>query len=161
VTREAPIRTRTRQLSTALAASMLLMFLGGLKAQEVPAGSQTPARRESDSHVPLVIQGRITAIHDTLVIVKTPDGYPGGSGVHAQFVMAGPTFKADISNARILLPDGRGVDSRPLAVGDRVLMVLSAPDSKPLAPSVAGNVNQTYFATIVERIAVGDKAITH
>ena len=54
--------------------------------------------------------------------VKTPDGYPGGPGMHAQFVTAGPAFTVDISHARVLLPDGRQTDKRPLAVGDRVLM---------------------------------------
>ena len=57
--------------------------------------------------------------------VKTPDGYPGGPGVHAQFVTAGPTFRVDVSRARVLLPDGKQADELPLAVGDRVLMVLS------------------------------------
>jgi hypothetical protein len=157
------LRTRTRKMSARLAAAILVMGLCGVKAQEVPAGSQTPLHRKSDSGAPLVIQGRISTIQGALVTVKTPDAYPGGGpGVHAQLVLAGPSFKADVSRARVLLPDGRGADTQPLAVGDRVLMVLKAPpDSGSLAPSTPANVNQTYLASIVERLVVGDKVITH
>ncbi len=99
----------------------------------------------------LVIQGRITAIKGALVTVKTPDGYPGGGpGGHALFVKAGPTYKVEVSGARILLADGKQADKQPLAVGDRVLMVLSEPD-----------VNQTYVASLIERIVEGDKMTSH
>lgn len=158
----AKTRTRTREANALLAASMLLMALCSVEVQGVSAGSQNQAHQKPESTVPLVIQGRITAIDGALVTVKTPDGYPGGGpGIHAQFVSRGPTFNVDVSRARVLLPDGKGIDSLPLAVGDRVLMVLSALGSKPLAPNVPANVNQTYFASIVERIVVGDKVITH
>jgi len=94
-------------------------------------------------------------------MVKTPDGYPGGPGIHAQFVIGGPTFKVDVSRARVLLPDGMMVDTRPLAVGDRVLMVLSGPGSASPAPSGPGSINRTYFASTIERIADTDKVTTH
>jgi hypothetical protein len=156
-----PFRTRTQKISTSLSASILLMLLCSIKAQDVPAGPQTQVRRKPDSCAPLVIQGRITAIHGAVVTVKTPDAYPGGPGVHAQFVIGGPTFKADISRARILLADGRGIDSLPLAVGDHVLMLLSGPDSGSPNPNIPGNISQTYFATTIERIVQDDKMITH
>jgi hypothetical protein len=156
------IRTRTHAANALSAASMLLMVVCSIKVQSVCAGSQNQAQPKPESSAPMVIQGRITAIHSALVTVKTPDAYPGGGpGIHAQFVVQGPTFEVDVSRARVLLPDGRGIDSLPLAVGDRVLMVLSSQDSRPLAPNVPGNVNHPYFASIVERIAVGDKVITH
>jgi predicted secreted protein len=60
-----------------------------------------------------------------------------------------------------LLPDGRRPDTQALAVGDRVLMVLSAPDSASNAPNIPANLNQTYSASIVERLVVGDKVVTH
>ena len=157
----AKTRTRTREANALQAASMLLMVLCGVKAQGGSAGSQKQAQPKPEASALLVIQGRITSINGALVTVKTPDAYPGGGpGSHAQFVLRGATFQVDVSRARVLLPDGRGTDSGPLAVGDRVLMVLTAPDSRPIAPNVPVNVNQTYFATIVERIAV-DKVITH
>jgi hypothetical protein len=90
--------------------------------------------------------------------VKTPDGYPGGPGIHAQFVIAGPTFKVDISRARVLLPDGKQADKLPLAVGDHVLAVLSGESPVPGSPP---NVNRTYFASIIERVVQSDKIITH
>jgi hypothetical protein len=142
------IRRRSRKIYAPLAASLLLMVLGSVKGREV-------------SSYPLVIQGRITTIQGALVTVKTPDGYPGGPGIHAQFVTAGPTFKADVSRARVLLPDGKQADTLPLAVGDRVLMVLSRPDSGSPAPASPANVNQTYFASTIERIVLSDKIVTH
>jgi len=152
-----PKLTRGRKIYAALAAVMLLMGLGSVKGREVRADSQTqPASSE-----PLVIQGRITGIQGALVTVKTPDGYPGGPGVHAQFVIAGPTFKVDTSRARVLLPDGKQSDKLPLVVGDRVLMVLSGPDPGSPPPGSPGNVNQTYFASIIERIVQSDRITTH
>ena len=142
VMRKVLIRTRSQRICTLLAASMLLMLLCSVKAQDVPTGSPTQAHRKSDSCAPLVIQGRITAMYGSVAIVKAPDAYPGGPGIHAQFVIAGPTFKADTSRARILLPDGRRADTLPLAVGDHVLMVLSEPDSGSPGPNIPGNVSQ-------------------
>jgi len=130
---------------------MLLTALGSPKHSDARAASPEP----------LVIQGHITAIEGDLVTVKTPDGYPGGPGVHAQFVRSGPKFTVNISGARILLADGKEPDRRPLAVGDRVLVVLSEPDSGSPAAAGPRDDNQTYFASIVERIVQGDKMITH
>jgi hypothetical protein len=139
----------------------LLFTLGSvmnLQGQAVPPGPMpmTPASSES-----LVIQGRITAMQGDLVTVKTPDGYPGGPGMHAQFVTAGPAFSVDISHARVLLPDGRQTDKRPLAVGDRVLMVLSGADSAAPVPGSSTQINRTYHASTIERIVQGDKIVTH
>jgi len=157
----AKIRRRSRRIYASLAASMLLMGLGSVNGREVPADSQTQVYRQPVSSDPLVIQGRITAIQGPLVTVKTPDGYPGGPGMHAQFVTAGPTFRVDVSRARVLLPDGKQADELPLAVGDRVLMVLREPGSGSPEPSSPGNIIRTYFASIIERIADSDKIITH
>lgn len=123
------------------AAAMLLTALGSVRASE-----------------PLVIQGRVTEIKDALVTLQTPAGYPGRTGGHAMFVTAGRTFKLDISHARVLLPDGRQVDKVPLAVGDRIVVVLNGPDTEPPGP---GDPNQTYPASIVERIVQGDRITTH
>jgi hypothetical protein len=106
----------------------------------------------------LVIQGRVTGIHGTIVTVKLPDGYPGGRGGHAQFVTAGSVFSVDVSHARVLLPDGKQADKLPLAIGDRVLMVLTGPDAGSAEP---GSVRPKYSASIVERVEPGDKIITH
>ena len=158
--RRAIIRSRSRNTSAPLAACMLLTVLCNVGAQDVPADSQPLPHRRTASSDPQVIQGRITAMQGALVTVKTPDGYPGGPRIHAQFVIAGPTFKVDVSRARVLLPDGRRADTRPLAVGDRVLMLLSGPDSGPPAPG-SGDLSQTYLASVIERIADSDKIITH
>ncbi|MGB8771457.1 MAG: hypothetical protein WCC92_17715 [Candidatus Korobacteraceae bacterium] len=155
------VRRRSRTAYVLLAATMLLTTLGSMNAREARADSQTQVDRQPASFGPLVIQGRITAIQGALVTVKTPDGYPGGPGIHAQFVTVGPTFKVDVSRARLLLPDGKQADKVPLAVGDRVLMVLSGPGSESPAPGSPQNVNQTYFASIIERVVSSDKIITH
>jgi len=151
-----PIIRRCR-ICAALAAGMFLIVFGSVRGREVRADSQTPAHEQPVSAEPLVIQGRITIIQGALVTVKTPDAFPGGPGVHAQFVVAGPAFRVDVSRARVLLPDGKQADTRPLAVGEEVLMVLS----RPHAPATPGNLNQTYSASTVERIAHGDRIITH
>ena len=120
--------------------------------------SQLRVEQQPTSSVSLVIQGRITEIQGSLVAVKTPDGYPGGPGVHAQFVTAGPTFRIDVSGARLLLPDGRQADRVPLAIGDHVIAVLTGPSSGSPLPGSAG---QIYLASIVERVIKGDKIVTH
>ena len=156
------LRRRSPKIYAALAASVLLMLIGGVKSREVRADSQTQLSRQSVPSDPLVIQCRITAIQGALVTVKVPDGYPGGPGIHAQVVTAGPTFKVDVSHARVLLPDGKEADTQPLAVGDRVLMVLRGPDSEGPAPlGKLANLDRTYFASTIERIVYNDKIVTH
>ena len=153
---------RTRNLSASLAAGLLLATaLSVAKAQEVSRDYRAPVHRESDSGAPLVIQGRITSIEGALLTVKTPDGYPRGPGGHPEFVLAGSTFKADVSRARVLLPDGRRADTQQLAVGDRVLIVLSSSHSGSPEPNFSVNIKRIYTASIVERLVVGDKVITH
>jgi hypothetical protein len=159
---KAILHRRSRKIYGPLAASILLMVIGSVKGRDVRADSQTQVSRQPVSSDPLVIQGRITAIQGALVTVKVPDGYPGGPGIHAQVVIAGPTFKVDVSRARVLLPDGKQADTQPLAVGDRVLMVLTGPDSESPAPSSRpGNVDRTYSASTIERIVYSDKITTH
>jgi hypothetical protein len=145
-------------ISGVLAAAMLLSAVCSATGRGARSSSQPQFERQAASSVDLVIQGRITQIQDALVTVKTPDGYPGGPGIHAQFVTAGPIFKVDVSRARVLLPDGRQADRVPLAVGDHVLVVLTGPDSGPPVP---GSVSHTYFASIVERVVQTDKIVTH
>jgi hypothetical protein len=153
---------RSQKVYPLLAALMLLTLLSVLKSREVRADSQKQAHQTPVSSEPLVIQGTVTGIQGPLVTVKSPNAYPGGQGVHAQFVTAGPTFKVDISRARVLLPDGRQVDTQPLAVGDRVLMVLRGPDSEgPVPLGKLANVDRTYEASIIERIVYSDKIVTH
>jgi hypothetical protein len=147
--------------STCTTACLFLMLVGGGKGSEIPADPQTDAHQPSAPSEPLVIQGRITTIQGTLVTVKTPNGYPGGLGIHAQIVIAGPTFKVDVSRARVLLPDGKQADTRPLAVGDRLLVVLNRPGPESPASGSPGSANQTYVASTIERIAYSDKIITH
>jgi len=151
---------RRRRIYALLAATMFFADCGSMKGREMPGDSQSRVHGQSSSCEFFVIQGRITTLQGGIVTVKTPDGHPGGPGVHAQFVVAGPTFRVDISGARVLLPDGKQVDGAPLAVGDRVLMVLSGPASGP-APNGPGNVSQTYFASTIERIVDSDKIVTH
>jgi hypothetical protein len=156
------IRGRSRKIYALLAATVLLTEVGSMKGGEARADdAKSGVHRQSASSEPLVIQGRITGIQGVFVTVKTPDGYPGGPGVHAQFVIAGPAFKVDVSHARVLLPDGKQVDPRPLAVGDRVLMVLVGSGSDSPAPNGPGNVVHTHVASTIERIADADKMTTH
>jgi hypothetical protein len=140
---------------------MFLAVLGSVMGLHVRADSRTQMENQPASAEFFVIQGRVTAIQGALVTVKTPDGYPGGPGLHAQFVVAGPIFRVDISHACVLLPDGKKVDKQPLGVGDRVLMVLSGPESGSSGPTRPGIIDQTYFASIIERTVQSDKITTH
>ena len=141
-----------------LGVTIFLSALSGVMSREARANPQTQTQPESAAFEPLVIQGRIATIEGAIVTVKTPDGYPGERGGHAQYVTAGPSFRIDISRARVLLADGRQVDKVPLAVGDRVLVLLTGPD---LGRQEPGSANRTYFASIVERIVQSDKIVTH
>jgi len=135
-----------------LAMAMVAAVAGG-------EGSAAAQGKNADAGAPAgdcsglrVIQGRITAIDGSVVTVKTPDGFPGGPGVHAQFVMRGPEFKVDISACRILHPDGQEDDKQPLAVGERVVAVLTR------AGEATG---ATVTAAIVERVSTSDRVTTH
>jgi len=154
---KATIDRRGRTIRLLLGEIMLLAGLYSVMGYEARASSQNQADRHPSSQS-LVIQGHITGIQGTLVTVKVPNGYPGKKGGHAQFVMAGPVFRVDVSHARVLLPDGKQTDNQPLAIGDRVLMVLTGPDA---GSAETGSVSPTYSASIVERVVSGDKIITH
>lgn len=151
----------SRKFYLRLAVTMLLTAVCSVTGYEVRAESQDQGRRQPASSEPLVIQGRITGREGALVTVKTPDGYPGGPGGHAQFVTAGPTFRVDVSRARVLMPDGKQADQVPLAVGDRVVMVLSQPESGSPAPGGSQNVNQIYIAAVIERVVQSGTITTH
>ena len=129
------IGRRSRKTYLLLGVIVLLTAVYNVTGREVRAGTQKQVDRQPASSGPLVIQGRITGIQGTLVTVKVPDGYPGVKGGHAQFVTAGPIFRVDVSHARVLLPDGKQTDKMPLAIGDRVFMVLTVLDSSPAEPS--------------------------
>lgn len=153
---------RSQKVYPLLAALILLSLLSVLRTREARADSQKQEHQTPVTSDSLVIQGTVIRIQGALVTVKSPNAYPGGPGVHAQFVTAGPIFKVDISRARILLPDGKQDDTQPLAVGDRVLMVLRGPDLGAPAPlRKIANLDQTYVASTIERIVYSDKVVTH
>ena len=121
-----------------------------------PQRAASEHRADGKSAALLVIQGRVTEIQDTQVKVKTPDGMPGGPGIHAMYVTSGPTFEVDISHARVLLPDGKHADKAPLAVGEHVVMVL-----EKLRTKAQNNETPAYSASVIERVAAGDSIVTH
>jgi len=144
-----------------LTTTMLLATLVCVTCGELQAESPTQAHQQPAPFEPFVIQGRITGMRGTLVTVKTPDAYPGARGGHPQFVLAGPTFRVNVSRARVLLPDGKQVDRLPLAVGDSVLMVLGGLDRQSPASSNPRDISQTYFASVIERLVQRDVIVTH
>ena len=133
---------------------LVLLLLSGAAGRNVPA-AQTEVQPKNDLSAPLVVQGRVIATEiNGLVTLKTPDVYPGGKGLRPQWVMSGPRFKIDVSHARMFYPDGRRADKRPLAVGDRVVVVLKEPNGEPSTP---GALELIYSASIVERLVAGDR----
>jgi hypothetical protein len=72
----------------------------------------------------------------------------------------GHHFKVHISHGRALLPDGKRLDTPPFAIGDRVLLVLNSPTPGSLVPGPT-MLQQTYDATVVERLVTSDNAIAH
>jgi hypothetical protein len=98
------------------------------------------------------------------LIIGRANGFGRGTGREEQrhsnmgTVVAGPTFKVDVSRARILLPDGRQADTRPVGVGDRLVILLNQPRSES---PVRGSASQIYIASTTERIANSDKIVTH
>lgn len=110
VGRDAGIRSHSRRVCALLCSTALIMVLSGVNGRAVRANSQAQRPAVPASSEPLVIQGRITAIQEAIVTVKTPYGYPGARGGHPQYVTAGPTFRVDVAHAHILLPDGRRED---------------------------------------------------
>lgn len=151
----------SRQIWALLATTVFLMALGSTETRGARVDSQTQVEPQSAPSEQLVIQGRITSIDGHFATLKTPDGYPGGAGGHAQFVTAGPTFRVDISHARVLLPDGKRADKLPLAVGDRVIMVVSQADGGSPCFGSPPNAPSTYFASVIERVVQNDRIITH
>ena len=93
-------------------------------------------------------------IEGTIIKVKTPNSNP--EGANSMYVVAGPIFKADISKARVVLPDGKKGDNQPLLVGERVLMLLSGPDVPALLPGAPDSAFHIYSASIIERLAPTD-----
>ena len=156
----ARVRAQGARIGALLAATLVVTSLINAQDRGKQAVSQPNGDRQSAGSEVTVIQGLITAIQGMLIIVKMPDDYPGGPGGHAQFVDAGPTYRVDISRARFLLPDGKREDKKPLAVGDRVLLVLTGPVSIQPVPGNL-NVGPPYLASVVERVVQSDTIATH
>ena len=159
----ARIRNTRRRICTALATTLLLTIFLSVSGLGIQGTSQPQAKGETNPPGPLVIQGRITKIEGAVVTVKTPDLnpplQPGGGG--PLFIVAGPRFRVDVSSARILMPDGKKIDTQPLAVNDRVLMVLSGADAASPEPRNLENSNHIYSASIIEHLAHGDVLAMH
>lgn len=143
-----------------LTVTLLVTSLGTTQDRGKHGNSEPNSNRKSGASEVIVVQGRVAAIEGALITVKMPDDYPGGPGGHAQFVTAGPTYRVDISRARFLLPDGKREDKKPLAVGDRVLLVLTGPVSIQPVPGNL-NVGPPYLASVVERVVQSDTIATH
>jgi hypothetical protein len=152
------VRIRTAVLRGFFAALILLAAFCAANAQK----HGSVARHDHCSLVPLVIQGRITAVDGDTLTMKPPDSYPGGEGgVHAHFVVAALPIRVDISHARILLADGKQEDTRAFTVGAQVVVVLTSSPSGPPSPENGANPNQLSTACVIERIESGDKIVTH
>lgn len=120
--------------------------------------AQTEVQPKNDSYTPFVIQGRIITVSADFVTLKTPDVYPSGKGLRPQWLMSGPTFKIDVSHAKVFFSDGKRIDNRPLAIGDRVVMILKRPSSQSSLPSAR---EQTYSASVIERLITEGSAGAH
>lgn len=149
------------RIGALLAATLLLTSIAEAQNRPKQADSQLNGALQPAAAEVTAIQGRITGIQGTVVTIKTPDGYPDRSGGHAQFVTAGPTCRVDVSHARFLLPDGTRADKQPLAVGDRVLVVLNSPVSLQPVLGSPPNAGPPYFASIIERVVQSDRIVTH
>jgi hypothetical protein len=153
------IRSRREQFLQLLAVGVLAAVAGGGKeggAQEGSGAAPADARPGWCVADLRMVQGRVTAIDGNLLTVKTPDGYPGGPGIHAQFVTRGPEFRVDISAGRVLEPDGRQDDRQPLAVGERVVVLFREPSA-----ASAETTNAPLAAVMVERVSTSDRVVTH
>lgn len=155
----AEVRPHAR-IAVLLTVTLLVTSLGTTQDRGKHGNSEPNRNRKSDAPEVTVVQGRVAAIEGALITVKMPDDYPGGPGGHAQFVTAGPTYRVDISRARFLLPDGKREDKKPLAVGDRVLLVLTGHVSIQPVPGNL-NVGPPYLASVVERVVQSDTIATH
>lgn len=154
------VRNAGRRICWAQAAVLLFAVPGSVHSNALPAQSEAPVQGSNSSAVRL-IQGRITEIDGDHVTVKTPDGYPGGPGIHAHFVTAGPLFDVDIGHSRILLADGKQTDAQPLQIGDRVAMLLREPEPESGASAAPPGNKPLYHALIVERTVMSDRIVTH
>jgi hypothetical protein len=152
--RNTTVRRGPNALIERAALAILLALLSAVVT--IPAKTQTVSEARPAEF--RLVQGRITEISGSVVTLKMPDGYPGATGPHPQFVTAGPTLKVDVSHARFLLPDGEQPDKVPLSVGDRVVMIVSAHGSQATTERHA---TTTYSASIIERVAQSDKMVTH
>jgi len=110
----------------------------------------------------LVFQGRITTLKGNVISVKTPDDYPGTDGIHSQAVGLGPTYKVAVPHGHVLFPDGKRPDTRPLAIGEYVLVVLQC-ESGPAAPPGGNPATKelAHSALIVERLVGAEKFVGH
>ena len=153
------IATGNREGGRLVAVLIMVLFAQILSGEAQP---KSQARSGNSPSEGTVIQGRITAMSGNIATVKIPDQYPGGPGIHAQVVIAGPALRVNVSQARILLADGKQLDKSPLAVGDHVLMVINgAPDSGPIPLNAPRRAPDVCSASIVERIVQSDRMVTH
>ena len=105
--------------------------------------------------MPLLIQGRITAVDGDVVAVKTPDHGPGlshGPGIHSMLIALGKTYSVNIATAAFEAWDGTTMPGIKLKVGDSVVMMLK-PSIDPAALLTDKSVPNTYVASLIETAA--------
>lgn len=133
---------------TAVALLGGMIALGGMaSATAVPRVTVWRATVTTTHSVPpMVIQGRVMAIHGTTITVRTPAQRPpcGAGQICPMYVIAGTTFVVDSSTATHEAANGRSIHDR-LAVGAQVVVVGTTTGS-----SVKGV--HRLRASVVERI---------
>jgi hypothetical protein len=95
-----------------------------------------------------LLKGEVSAVDGSLATVKTADYGPGmshGSGIHSQAIALGKSYLIDLSRARFQATDGTPVANQPLAVGDKVDMLVN---SKPGSPVQVGSISMFRYAAL-------------
>ncbi len=132
----------------AIAALTGIAFLNLLA---LPSVAQSSPNRSSLT----VIQGKITNIDGNTLTVKTPDIKPvcQPNQVCPLFIILGPTFSIDISNATFESSSGSPISETP-TVGEAIIAVGKLKPESPPATGTSTPVteNRTIKAKVIEKI---------
>ena len=112
-------------------------------------------RKATPAPMPMLIQGRVTAVEGDVVAVKTPDHGPGlshGPGIHSMLIALGKTYSVNIATAAYEAWDGTTMPGLKLKVGDSVVMVLK-PSTDRTALLTDRSAPNTYVASLIETAA--------
>jgi hypothetical protein len=114
-------------------------------------GSSQAAQANRPSGIPMVLQGHVISIQKDSITIRTPNirPTPVSGQMTPMFIIAGESYKVNISHAAFETPTGMPNAHNDLKVGDSVIVVCD-----PINRALRTDASWPVTAHVVERLQI-------